>query len=177
MCHGCTRSYHIPCFKQLNPSIPKQCIFSDGKPWFCSLECINNLKTLTLYIDLPKRGLPFNKAKCKASHKLTCSNPVRKFRSNPSNFYTSSATSIKKTRELSDSFVYDSEIIKLSHDSLEHTCISLPSWSIYESPSHLSDVHNEDISDDTFLTRHRSLEDFEKTTRVILGVNNETQIK
>lgn len=189
MCHGCPKSYHIPCYKQENECCLHGTSYEEGKAWFCSPDCRVNIDVLSIVIDLPKRGLPFSIPSNKNSHKIstqkssTRSTCIRKPRPLSSSLY--SLSSLRRSKEGLDSFVYDSDLIaKINHRPLVSSVIEIPTWSYYDislsssySPveSNLLETE-ENTTDEAFIERHMSFESLEKTSRLLFGLkeNNQT---
>ncbi|KAJ1921526.1 hypothetical protein H4219_000563 [Mycoemilia scoparia] len=54
-CDGCHRAYHQDCYSGTIPTS----VVSDGSKWYCNKSCQDNLKKQKIYVELPKKRLPF----------------------------------------------------------------------------------------------------------------------
>lgn len=172
-CHGCPRSFHTKCYQSEVGTVSAECTLEEGKPWFCNTECMRNIETLTILIELPKKSMPFSITTGRSSpvQRKTGTRPISRKPKSPCNSFLSS---YRKSKESLDSFTYDSELIgKLSQCPLETSRIQLPKWSFYQSDTVIDDdgVAEDDTTDDIYIQRHLSFENLERNNKLLFGLH------
>lgn len=172
MCHGCPRSFHYKCYQKELGTVPSDCVFEEGKAWFCNAECRTNHTSLAIIIELPKRSMPFSIASNRSSP-IKPKSFIRPIIRRPRSSCSSFLSSYRRSKEPVDSFTYNSELIgKLSQCPLETSHIQLPKWTLYESGNVLDDEEIEECTqDDVFIQRHLPFENLERNNKLLFGLH------